>query len=299
MNLEEIIKGFIDGRFEMEDVIASTNLNIYKIQNIIKKYYEINKITMPEEVNQRIKSVYGRIQKLYELNNTYSDIAKIYKCSVPSVKKILADFSDSNQNIYFSKLPYRSDEELKIAEEIYELKKQGLSYSKIYKKYNFSKSKVVCLLKEHCIRNDLSMPPPAKRIYNKKEINLSLEDMYILILRGLSYFDVSLLAGCSDTLVRKNVIRYCKDNNLEYPSRTFSAKKNLPINEIFELKKSGMTYDGIASIYGCCSETIRKKIRKYSLERFLIDLQLIIDNKTSDNIYIEENEISKKQKSLV
>lgn len=133
MNLEEIIKGFIDGRFEMEDVIASTNLNIYKIQNIIKKYYEINKITMPEEVNQRIKSVYGRIQKLYELNNTYSDIAKIYKCSVPSVKKILADFSDSNQNIYFSKLPYRSDEELKIAEEIYELKKQGLSYSKIYK----------------------------------------------------------------------------------------------------------------------------------------------------------------------
>lgn len=299
MNLERIIKDFIDGRLEIEDVIASTNLNIYRIQNIIKKYYEINKITMPEEVNQRIKSVYGRIQKLYELNNTYSDIAKIYKCSVPSIKKILADFSDSNENICFSKLPYRSDEELKIAKEIYELKKQGLSYSAICKKYSFSKDKVIHLLKEHCTRNDLKLPPAAKIIHKEKKTNISPKDMYTLKLKGLSYFDISLVAGCCDSNVRKKIIRYCKDNNLEYPHRVFCTEKNLPLDEIFNLKKSGMSYASIALIYGCCKETVRKKLRKYFLERFLIDLQLIIDNKTSDNIYIEENEISKKQKSLV
>ena len=291
MNLERIIKDFIDGRLEIEDVIASTNLSIYRTKNVIKKYYEINKIAMPEEVKQRIELVYERILKLYELNNTYNDIAKIYNCSQTAIKNMITSFSDSTQKI---KLPSRSNEELKIAKEIYELKKQGLSYNAICKKYSFSKDKVIHLLKEYCTRNDLKLPPRAKIIYKEKKTNISPKDMYTLKLNGLSYFDISLVAGCCDSNVRKNIIRYCRDNNLEYPHRVFYTEKNLPLDEIFDLKNSGMSYASIASMYGCCKETVRKKLRKYSLERFLIDLQLIIDNKTSNNTYKEENEFTKK-----
>ena len=41
MNLERIIKDFIDGRLEIEDVIASTNLSIYRTINVIKKYMSL------------------------------------------------------------------------------------------------------------------------------------------------------------------------------------------------------------------------------------------------------------------
>ena len=68
------------------------------------------------------------------------------------------------------------------------------------------------------------MPSAPKTVCEPKKINITDEEIYNLKLQGLTYAYISYIANCSTTKIRNQLIRYCDDNNLEFPSRIPTKK---------------------------------------------------------------------------
>lgn len=229
MKLNKLLDGFINDDLEVEDIINETGFCYTKVINLIKRYYSLNN-SMPEKIKIKISSVYDRMYELNQLKMSYDDIAKIYNCTPSTIKNALINYCKYNSKIlnkveeYDEQKEELTTKEKQFAKEIYILKSSGMSYKKISSKYKLGTNKIAQLLKKYCEKNKIEMPPAPKTVCEPKKINITDEEIYNLKLQGLTYAYISYIANCSTTKIRSQLIRYCDDNNLEFPSRITTKK---------------------------------------------------------------------------
>ena len=169
---------------------------------------------------------------------------------------------------------------------VYELKKQGITYKDLASKYSCSLSTVKRRLIEYCKENNCKIP---KRATCYKSIELPMKEVYELKKQGISYRKIASIYNHSHEVIRTRLVEYCEENNYEIPERApFSKSIELPMEEIYELKNQGMTYNVLASKYNCSAATIRTRLIEYEEELALknkyLEILLYDFNKIQEDI---------------
>jgi hypothetical protein len=100
----------------------------------------------------------------------------------------------------------------------------------------------------------------------------------------MSYNKLAKEYGCCTGTIIYRLRKYCNENTLTFPKNLSSRDKIvLPMEEVFNLRLKGMSYEKLAKQYGCGFRTIRNKLVKYEdernkyLEMLLYDFNQVID----------------------
>lgn len=210
MDLYKICEDLINGKVEIKDVINKYKINCFRLIDFIKRYCSHYKISIDD-----------------------------------NIKKIL-------------------DAPLI---EILELRKQGMAYNDLAFKYNCSSTTIKTKLIEFCKENNYEIPETASW---PKQIELPMKEVYELKKQGMTYNDLAFKYNCSSNIVRVRLIEYCEENDYLIPKKPPRSKlTKLPMKEVYELKKQGMTYNDLATKYKCSLSTVKRRLIEYEEERIL------------------------------
>ena len=256
--------------------------SVTTIERRLKEYCELNGLDLPKNSNSHYK-IELPMEEIYELKKqgmTYKEISEMYDCSIPTVISKLKEYCDLN-DLDFPKKPNWPDKIDLPMKEIYNLRLKGMSYDKIEKQYGCSTCTVINKLKEYCDLNDLDFPENPNR---RDKVELPMEEIYELKKQGMTYEEISKKYNCSPSTVIHKLKEYCDLNSLDLPKKPNRRDKvELPMEEVFNLRLKGMSYEKLAKQYGCGFRTIRNKLVKYEdernkyLEMLLYDFNQVID----------------------
>ena len=187
-------------------------------------------------------------------------------------------------------------------EEIYKLRKEGLSYLKIVRYFSEQGKKV----------SDVTIQRRCKEIYEKKgeeepkvktenKIQISDEEIYKLREEGLSYKKIAQYFNkqgkkVSDVTIKNRCKEIYEKNGKEEPKIDLRSKNKIQISEeeIYRLREQGLSYKKIVQYFNeqgvkVSSETIRKKCKKMFGENGKEEPK--IDLRSKDKIQISDEEI--------
>ena len=226
------------------------------------KYCEEKNIDFPE-VNRGPKKKKIPMKEIYELKSqglTYKEIAEEYNCDATTISLRLKEYCEQN-NLDIPKANKGKREKNLPMEKICELKKQEMTYEEIGEKYDCTHEAIRQKLKEYCEQNNLEIPKANK---GPRKKNLPMEKIYELRKQGTTYDELAEKYDYTKEGIRQRLIKYCKKNNLEFPEVDMRHKnKNLSMEEIYELKTQGMTYDELSEKYNCNYSTILNRLKSY------------------------------------
>ena len=253
------------------------------IEKRLVKYCEENDLEIPEKKFQSkiIKLPMEEIYELIKQGMSYNDLASKYNCSSAIIRTKLIKYCEENNYSLHGKNIVRLP-----MKKVYELKKQGITYKDLASKYSCSLSTVKRRLIEYCKENNCKIP---KRATCYKSIELPMKEVYELKKQGISYRKIASIYNHSHEVIRTRLVEYCEENNYEIPERApFSKSIELPMEEIYELKNQGMTYNVLASKYNCSAATIRTRLIEYEEELALknkyLEILLYDFNKIQEDI---------------
>ena len=242
INLNKIINDFISGTIELNDVIEKSGISYFKLVDYIKKYCMENNILMDEDISYRLNAPISEILNLLRQNITYKEISRVYKCSSQTLKNRLVKYCEKN-NTELPKVNRGPKEKPLPMEEIYELKKQGLTYEEIGEKHSCTYGKIRQRLKKYCKQNNLKIPK-TKRKPRARIIELPIEEIYKLKSQDMSYRKIAEKYGCTYETIRQRLIEYeeelvLRNKYLEILLQDFTRIKDDILN-----KTIGSFYDG-------------------------------------------------------
>lgn len=298
MELKFYVEEFIKDNLSIEQIIKITGFSVSSVVRIIYNYYKMNNIDMPEYIKKRINYIYLDMYNMRKDNNPYYKIANKYNTNVLFVKDSIIKYCKENNiklldNVtVFDNSKKRQAYQEEFVHDMYEYKLSGLSYEKIGEIYNCSHTKIRLLLVEYCKNNNLELPHAEIFKNSKKEICLTPKEMYDLRLKNKSYDAIASKCKCSTTKIRNEIKIYCKENNLKVPNiktNYYNNKKiDIPLDEMYELKRRGMSNKKIAIKYNCSENTIYRRLDSYLKERLLMDFYLMLQNE--NEIVYKDNE---------
>ena len=290
MDLEEIIKDYVFGKSSMEDMIETTGFSYNSLVRIINNYCNKNNVKRAK-IESKLNKTYHNMYMMKYIGSSYDEIAEKYN-SKPSVIKSLIDRYCKRNNISQSdNIKYKKiDNDLNLpSEEIYKLKKSGLSYRKIAEKYNCSWKAIKIILIKYCNENNIETCHELKNVnlsierrdnnFPRKSLNLPVEKIYELKNNGMTFEEIADMYSCSSSAVRQLLIKYCSYYKINLPIKLNCEGLNLDLDVAYELKESGMTYNQIAMMYCCTTSTIRNMLIKYSVEN---GVEIPISRKTKE-----------------
>ena len=252
MSLREIVKHFADlGKRISVETVRQRCMKIYA-----KKGKEIN--------SQRGRRIIKRItdDEIYELREqgwSYRRIAKHFedkgiKVSDTSIKnRCKKIYEEKKQKEPSTK--YKKRREDITDEEIFELREQEMSYTEIVRHFESKGIKVA--VETIKIRCDKIYKQKGKDNYNKrgrkKREDITDETIYELREQGMSYSDIARYFNENNIIVSYNIIshrckRIYKEKGKSEPVVTHRMlRKNISLEEIYELREKGLSYASIAS----------------------------------------------------
>lgn len=164
--------------------------------------------------------------------------------------------------------------------DMYEMRKRGLSYSKIAEKYNCSGEAAKKYIEIYCINNNMEVldninvkkdVSSNKNIGNKK--SRLLEDIYNYKLSGMTYEKIAQIYDCSNTRIRMLLVEYCKNNKLKIPNsykiKVYKKEISLTPKEIYDLRVNEKSYYSIALRCNCSTTKIKNVLTNYCKEKNL------------------------------
>lgn len=185
------------------------------------------------------------------------DLIKNYNIRYPRLCGIIKQYCILN-NIDFND-EIKDKLELPMSK-IFTEKKSGLTYKELGRKYRCSDNDIKRFLQQYCILNNIDfndefetkLELPMSKILKEKQSELTYKEL------GEKY-------GCSAGVIRSHLKQYCKENNLEYSSKSI----DLPMEQVYEEKKKGKTYPELANKYDCSVGTIINYLKQYCEENNL------------------------------
>ncbi len=276
----ELINIFDDLKNDMsiENIIKKYKIGLSRLIKIVK-FHNNTGIDFEEKIS---KEIYD----LKKCGNTYEEIAEISYTGVTYIRNYIKKYCTEN-NLEVPKLEFKRNKIDLHLKEIYDMKKSGVSVDKISDKYNVSCNTIYNRLKEYCNENNLDI---TEIIYSRRKVNLPMQEIYDMK-KGLSFEEISWNYDVSETLIYKALNEYCTENNLEVPKLEFKRNKiDLPLKEIYDMKKSGVSVDKISDKYNVSYGTIYNRLKEINIEILLYLFQSIIDkeNDKSINHFIEK-----------
>ena len=242
------------------DLASKYNCSPATIRTGLAEYCEENNCKIPETASW-YKSIKLPMKEVYELKKqgmSYNVLSSKYNCSPATIRTKLIKYCEENnyslQGKNIVQLPMK---------EVYELKKQGMSYNVLSSKYNCSLHTIRKRLIEYCKENNYPIP---KTTSCSNQMEFPMKEVYELKKHGISYRKIASIYNCSHEVIRTRLVEYCRYNNYPIPKTTPCSKLELPKEEIYELKKQGMTYNVLASKYNCSAATIRTRLIEYCKE---------------------------------
>ena len=264
MDLYKICDDFVNGKIEINDVIKKYKINYFIFVKFIKRYCAYYKIIIDDKLQARLNIP---LKEMYELKKEcmpYEELAKKYNCNANTIKRKLKEYCKGH-NLELHERILRIEKIKLSIKEIYELKKGGMTYKELSKKYDCNVAIINQSLKEYCKENNLELPQPSP---SPKKLKLPVEEIYEFKKSGMTYKELAKKYNCNITTIRKKLEKYCEEQDLVITKINYKSKKlKLPIEEIYELRKQEMTYKELAEKYDCSHEAIRKKLIKYCKEQ--------------------------------
>ncbi len=193
-----------------------------------------------------------------DLKNDMSieNIIKKYKIGLPRLIKIVKNYNNTD-----------IDFEEKISKEIYDLRKQGYSYERISKICNASKEFIKNYIEKYCTTNKLDIHE-TKAV--REKMDLPMGKIYDMKKSGVSIDIISWKYNVSGDTIRSRLKEYCAENNLDVTEIILPIQKVvLPMHEIYDMKKSGISIEKISRKYNVNNNTIRRRLKKYCAENNL------------------------------
>lgn len=144
---------------------------------------------------------------------------------------------------------------------------EDLINGKIKIKYVISKYKINCFrlidfIKRYCFHYKILIDEDIKKI-----LDAPLIEMLELRKQGISYERLSNEYNCSSSTIKNRLKKYCEENDFKIPKKTIKQESiELPMEEIYTLKKHGFSYRKIARQYECSHQLIKKRLTKYCEE---------------------------------
>ena len=263
MDLYKICEDLIHDKVEIKDVINKYEISYFKLIDFIKKYCFHYKILIDEDIKKKLDAPLSEMLELRKQGISYGKLSEKYKCGSRVIEKRLVKYCEEN-DLEIPEKKFQSKIIKLPMEEIYELIKQGMSYNDLALKYHCSSATIRTKLAEYCDENNYEIPETAPC---SKSIELPMKEVYELKKKGVSYNDIALKYNCSSFTIRTRLAEYCEENNCKIPETApWYRSIKLPMKEVYELKKQGVTYNDLASKYNCSSATIRTKLIKYCEE---------------------------------
>lgn len=136
---------------------------------------------------------------------------------------------------------------------------EDLINGKIKIKYVISKYKINCFrlidfIKRYCFHYKILTDEDIKKI-----LDAPLIEMLELRKQGISYERLSNEYNCSSSTIKNRLKKYCEENDFKIPKKTIKQESiELPMEEIYTLKKHGFSYRKIARQYECSHQLIKK-----------------------------------------
>ncbi len=193
----------------------------------------------------------------FSLTGFIRNIKRYYKMKNEDIPKHI---KDKINNIYL---------------DMYEKRKEGISYERIGSKYNIDGISVKRYIIDYCINNNISFLDGMsikKQNYENTEEKY-LEELYNYKLSGLSYEKIAQMYNCSITKIRMMIINYCKNNNLDIPYaekyKPEIKEISLTAKDIYDLRLKKVSYYSIAIRCNCSTNKIKEMLISYCKENDL------------------------------
>ena len=94
INLDKIIKGFISGTIEINDVIEKYDISYFLLVKLIKNYCYSNKISITEDISYRLNTPIRKMLDLIRHGMSYKELAEKYNCSSYTILKRLTEYCE-------------------------------------------------------------------------------------------------------------------------------------------------------------------------------------------------------------
>lgn len=203
IDLNKVCIDFINKKVEINDIIKKYNVNYFKLVKYIKKYCFENGILVNEEIIHRLEIPIKQMIDLRRQGASYWDIAEKYNysISVTTITNKLKEYCEENH----LEFPEKSSKINLPMKEIYELKKEGMTYEKLAKEYNYSVTLIRKRMKDYCKKNHFKLPERSPR---SKTIELPIEKVYELKKQGMRLRRIAEKYSCSISTIRQRLINY-------------------------------------------------------------------------------------------
>lgn len=251
-----------------------SNINYSRICNTVKQYCLLNNIDF-KKIQERLELPMSTIYKARKNGISFNQLGNEYRCTSKLIKDKLVNYCNNNN----LEIPDIENINYLSLEEIYIKRTNGVSYKNLVDEYGFSKIKIQNDLKEYCKNNDLEYP-----IFSDIKEEITPEEAYNEKKLGKSYIAIAEEYGYDPYIIRKYIIDYCHNNNLEIPK--YKKIVSLPIEEIYKKRKKGLSYKALAKEYGHSHEYIRQKLIKFCEEKN-IDISVLNSTLITKQIFID------------
>lgn len=256
------------------------------ISNGLKKYCEENEI----EFSTKKTKLELPMQEIYNMycyeDKTSTELAKMFNCVPETIISRLRVFAKKENLPLNIREGHRRKKNLPI-EQIYNEYITGISSKKLGQKYGCMHNVILNRLREYANEYNIEL---VIREGGPVLFKLPSEEIYIKYMSGMSLREIGDDYGCSDRCIKKRLVDYCEENDIELTMREAARRKiKLPIDEIYKKYQSGISAVVLGREYKCSNNTIIRKLREYceenNLELNIISLELDLPVEEMYNLY--------------
>lgn len=153
--------------------------------------------------------------------------------------------------------------------------KNDMPIRDIIKKYRIGLPRLIKIIKK-CNNTDIDF---------EEKIG---KEIYDLKIQGYSYEKISKVYDASWTFIRDYIKKYCAAKKLDFnETKAVKQKIDLPMQEIYDMKKNGVSIDVIVRKYKVSSTTIYRRLKEYCDEKNL-DVKEIMSSVRSSTLPMQE-----------
>lgn len=285
LNYAEIYKEYKNGA-SIRKLANKYNCAATTMSNGLKEYCRENEIeflTKKTKLELPMQDIYNMY--CYE-DKTSTELAKMFNCVPETIISRLRIFAKKENLPLNIREGHRRKKNLPI-EQIYNEYIAGISSKKLGQKYGCMHNVILNRLREYANEHNLEL---VIREAGPILFKLPNEEIYKKYISGMSLCEIGEDYGCSDRCIKKRLVDYCKENDIELTMREATRRKiKLPIDEIYKKYQSGISAVVLGREYKCSNNTIIRKLREYceenNLELNIINLELDLPVEEMYNLY--------------
>lgn len=214
-----------------------------------------------KKLNLPMKEIY----EMHQNDTSVKELANLYHCSVASVRTHLKSYCEEN-NLPLRYKRHRKSLPLPI-EEIYEMHQAGITVKEMVDSYPCTRVTIYNHLHLYCKKNNLTLVPQSN--HQRPKRHLPLEEVYKQYQTGESYDSLGKKFNYPRTIIRKEIIAYCKKNNLPLYKKSSCQNIEMMIHQLYKMYQSGESYNRLGKKFNCSYRTIFRKLHQYSEENNL------------------------------